>query len=110
MPPAAGRPSRRTTLVARVFLVVCAVLAAVELVIGNGWIGLFLVGAVVLVGAGLAAPRSMPTWLATTLVIGGALIGGMMLVWTVIGALLAVALVAFSILDTRRGDPPPSPA
>ncbi len=92
------------------FLVVCAVLAAAELVIGNGWIGLFLVGAASLVGAGLAAPRSMPPWLATTLVIGGALIGAMTLVWTVIGGLLAIALIAFSVMDTRRGDPPPSPA
>jgi hypothetical protein len=96
--------------VARLFLVVCGVLAAVELVIGNGWIGLFLVGAVTLVAAGLAAPRSMPPWLATTLVVAGALIGGMMLVWTVIGALLAVALIAFALADTRRHDAPPSPA
>jgi hypothetical protein len=110
MTPAAGRPSRRTTLVARLFLLVCGVLAAVDLVIGNGWIGLFLVGAVALVGAGLVAPRSTPPWLATTLVIGGALLGGMMLVWTVIGGLLAVALIAFSIMDRRRGDPPLSPA
>ena len=110
MSSAAGRPSRRTTLVARLFLAVCGVLAAVELVIGNGWIGLFLAGAVALVGAGLAAPRSMPPWLATTLVIGGALLGGVMLVWTVIGALLAVALIFFYLMDTRRGDPPPSPA
>ena len=42
--------------------------------------------------------------------IGGALLGGMMLVWTVIGALLAVALIAFTLADTRRGDLPPGPA
>ncbi len=110
LPPAADRPSRRTRLVTRAFLAVCGGLAAVELVIGNGWIGLFLVIAIVLVGAGEYAFRTLRPWLATTLVVGGALMGGLMLVWTIIGALLAVALVAFSLIDASRADSPPSPA
>lgn len=110
MPPADRRPSRRTTLVTRAFLVVCAALGAVELVIGNGWIGVFLAGALALIGAGQYAFRVSRPWLATTLVVGGALMGGLMLAWTIIGGLLAVVLIMFSLIDASRQGSPPQPA
>jgi hypothetical protein len=110
MRPTAGRPSRRTILATRAFVVVCAALGAVELVIGNGWIGLFLAVALSLVGAGLYTFRAARPRLATVLVVGGAFVGGLMLVWTVIGAILAVAVIVFSLIDASRGEVSAEPA
>jgi hypothetical protein len=66
----------------------------------SGDIG-YLVAAV-LVAAGLLTARRTSPWLSATLVILGALVGGVMLVWTLIVPILALALIVLAVLNARR--------
>jgi hypothetical protein len=43
-------------------------------------------------------------------VVAGAILGGLMLAWTVVGAVLAVALIALSLMDANRNDATPRSA
>jgi hypothetical protein len=100
MPEPAQWLSTRTSVVARVFIAVCLLTAVGELILSNAWIGLILLVAAALVTAGVYAAAS--PWLAALSVAVGAIVGGMMLVWTLIGALLAVVLVVLCTIDARR--------
>jgi hypothetical protein len=66
----------------------------------SGDVGYFV--AAVLVAAGLLTARRTSPWLSATLVILGALVGGVMLVWTLIVPILALALIVLAVLNARR--------
>jgi hypothetical protein len=100
MPEPAQWLSARTSVVARVFITVCLLMALAEFAFSNAWIGLILLVAAALVIAGVYAAASL--WLAVLLVTLGAIVGGMMLVWTIVGALLALVLVVLCTIDARR--------
>jgi hypothetical protein len=100
MPESSQWLSTRTSLAARVFIAVCLLMALAEFAFSNAWLGLFLLVAAAIVAAGVYA--AAPLWLAVLLVTLGAILGGMMLVWTIIGALLALVLVVLCTIDARR--------
>jgi uncharacterized membrane protein YphA (DoxX/SURF4 family) len=59
--------------------------------------------AAVLVAAGLLTSRRTSPWLSVTLVTLGALVGGAMLVWTLVVPVLALVLIVLVVLNARRG-------
>ena len=100
MPEPAQWLSTRTSLVARLFIAVCLLMALAELVFSNAWLGIFLLAAAAVVTSGVYVVAS-PS-IAAALVSVGAMAGGMMLVWTIVGTLLAGALIVLCAIDVRR--------
>ena len=96
--------SRRTSILASLFAASCLFMALAELIFGSVGIGLPLVlfAAAVLVATGFYASGSVSPGLATSLVVAGALAGGVALVWTIIGPITAVALIVLIAIDARR--------
>jgi len=91
-------------MLARLFAAICLLMALAELIFGSVGIGLplLLLAAAVLVATGLYAPRSTAPWLTTSLVVAGAMAGGLALVWTIIGPIAAVVLIVLTAIDVRR--------
>ena len=96
--------SRRTSILASLFAAGCLLMALAELIFGSVGIALPLVllAAAALVGTGFYASGSASPWLATSLVVSGALAGGVALVWTIIGPIAAVVLIVLIVIDARR--------
>jgi len=99
----AVRLSTRTGVAARFFATACLLLGVGELLFSNPWLGLFLLCAAGLIGAGLFAFRWSQPSLGTALVIIGSAWGGLLLVWTIVGTIVAVVVIAFCAIDARRG-------
>jgi hypothetical protein len=95
--------SRRTSILASLFAAGCLLMALAELIFGNVGIALPLVllAAAVLVATGFYVSGSASPWLATSLVVAGALAGGVALVWTIIGPIAALVLIVLVAIDAR---------
>jgi hypothetical protein len=65
-----------------------------------GDVGYLVAG--VLVAAGLLTFRRTSPWLSVALVCLGALVGGVMLVWTLVIPIAALVLIVLVVLNTRR--------
>jgi hypothetical protein len=96
--------SRRTSILARLFAATCLLMALAELIFGSVGIGLplLLLAAAVLVATGFYASGSTSPWIATLLLVTGAMAGGLALVWTIIGPISAVVLIVLTAIDARR--------
>ncbi len=98
-----------TTVLGWLFVAACAIEAIYQPVFDkansqvSGDVG-YLVAAV-LVAAGLLTYRSTSPRLSVALVTLGALVGGVMLVWTLVMPIIAMALVVLFVMNARRSSP-----
>lgn len=97
-----------TTVLAWLFVAVCVVGGAYEAAFGPSdaqpiLAALILFAGAVLVAAGMFAARRNSPWLAVTLVTLGALVVGVVFFWTIVGVIIAIALIVLCVMDARRG-------
>ena len=96
-----------TTVLAWLFVAACAIEAIYQPLFDKansqvtGDVG-YLVAAV-LVAAGLLTFRRTSPWLSVALVTLGALVGGVMLVWTLVIPIVAIVLIVLFVMNARRG-------
>jgi hypothetical protein len=97
-----------TTVLAWIFIAVCVVGGAYEAAFGPRdarpiLAALILFAGAVLVAAGMFAARRNSPWLAVALVTLGALVVGLVFFWTIVGLIIAIALIVLFVMDARRG-------
>jgi hypothetical protein len=97
-----------TAWLAWLFVALCAAGGVYEAAFGPSDNQPLLAAAILFAGAALvttgvmAARRNSP-WLAVTLVTVGALVVGVPFFWTIVGTVLAIALIVLFVIDARRG-------
>jgi hypothetical protein len=97
-----------TTAVAWCFIAVCVAGGVYEALFGPRDMqpllaALILFAGAALVVAGLLAARRGLAWLAVALVCAGSLLVGVVFFWTIVGVIVALALIVLFVMDARRG-------
>ncbi len=111
-PVASTHPKRAlpiyTTVLAWFFVAACAAGGVYEAAFGPRdsqpiLAAVILLGAAALVAAGIFAAQRNSRWLGVALVTFGSLVVGVLFFWTIVGEIIAIALIVLFVVNARRG-------